>query len=79
VANRDVLGHWEGDLVIYARTTGTANLTTLIERRSRYEILLSNPDRRSLPFMGRIEAALGTLPSAARRTVTFDRGTEFAA
>jgi IS30 family transposase len=29
--------------------------------------------------MGRIEVALGTLPSAARRTVIFDRGTEFAA
>ena len=79
VANRDVFGHWEGDLVIFARTTGTANLTTLIERQSRYLILLSNPDRRSLPVMGRIEAALGTLPSAARTTMTFDRGTEFAA
>ena len=58
VENRDVFGHWEGYLVIFARTTGTCNLTTLIERQSRYLILLSNPDRRSLPVMG--GSVLGT-------------------
>lgn len=78
-AGRAVFGHWEGDLMIFARTTGADNVTTLVERRSRYVILLANPDRRSAPVMGRIEAALGALPPAARRTVTFDRGTEFSA
>lgn len=79
MANRDVFGHWEGYLVIFARTTGTCNLTTLIERQSRYLILLSNPNRRSAPVMERIVAASGPLPSAGRRTVTLNRGTEFAA
>jgi IS30 family transposase len=33
VADRAVFGHWEGDPVIFAHTTGTANLTSLTERR----------------------------------------------
>lgn len=51
------------DLLIFARTTGKDNVTTLVERRSRYVVLPANPDRRSARVMGRIEAALGGLPT----------------
>ena len=45
-ATRDSFGHWEGDLLIFARDLGPANVTTLLERRSRFLVLLANPNRR---------------------------------
>lgn len=77
VATRQSFGHWEGDLVIFARQFGKANVTSLQERLSRYHILAANDDRRSAPVIERIAAALAAFPPAARRTITFDRGTEF--
>jgi len=41
-ATRDSFGHWEGDLLIFARDRGPANVTTLLERRSRFLVLLAN-------------------------------------
>ena len=77
VTTRERFGHWEGDLLIFARDGGNANVTTLLERRSRFLVLLANPDRRPAGVAGRICAALGGLDAALRRTVTFDRGFEF--
>jgi len=78
-ADRTEFGHWECDLVIFARRLGRANVTSLLERQSRYLVLLANEDRRSSPVAARIGVALDPLPAAARRTITFDRGTEFMA
>ncbi len=44
VATRESFGHWEGDLLVFARSGGNANVTTLVERRSRFLVLLPNPD-----------------------------------
>ena len=77
VSARASLGHWEGDLLIFARDGGPADVTTLVERRSRYLVLLPNPDRRPAGVAARIGAALGDLPADLRRTMTFDRGFEF--
>ncbi len=77
VATRESFGHWEGDLLIFARDGGAANVTTLLERRSRFVVLLANPDRRPAGVAARIGAALGSLDAGLRRTVTFDRGFEF--
>ncbi len=77
VATRDSFGHWEGDLLVFARGGGNANVTTLLERRSRFLVLLANPDRRPAGVAERIGAALGSLDASLRRTVTFDRGFEF--
>lgn len=77
VVTRQSFGHWEGDLVIFARQFGNANVTSLQERHSRFHILLPNDGRRSVPVIGRIAAVLAPLPHQARRTITFDRGTEF--
>lgn len=63
--------------MIFARKRGKANVTSLQERQTRYLLLLGNEDRRSTGVMSRITDALAPLPGPARRSITFDRGTEF--
>jgi len=77
IGRRQELGHWEGDLLVFRRAHGKANLTSLVERQSRLVRLVPNSDRRSCGVIGAIGDALASLPSAARRTITFDRGSEF--
>ena len=54
-------------------------MTSLLERKSRFTFLLPNEDKRSAAVLARVGDALRPLPEAARRTITFDRGSEFAA
>jgi IS30 family transposase len=79
VASRQSFGHWEADLVVFRRAFGKANLTSIVERQSRLVVLLPNPDRQSRPLVTRIGRALQAFPAGSCRTITFDRGTEFAA
>jgi IS30 family transposase len=79
VGTRETFGHREADPLIFAKGHGKANVTSLLERRSRFTLLLPNDDRRSSAVLAGIAGALRGLPGPARRTVTFDRGTEFAA
>ena len=78
VGTRETFGHWEADLLIFGKQAGKANVTSLMERRSRFTFLLANEDKRSTAVVAGIADALRGLPEDARRTVTFDRGTEFA-
>ncbi|CAK7262098.1 transposase (plasmid) [Shinella sp. WSC3-e] len=77
VADRKQFGHWECDLIQFRQKFGKANVTSLVERVSRFAVLLRNNDRQSRPIMERLIGALQTLPHRARRSITFDRGTEF--
>jgi IS30 family transposase len=78
VDGREQIGHWEGDLMIFRRDeNGTQNVTSLIERKSRYTILAKNDNRRSAPVMKTIASQLSGLPRDMTRTITFDRGFEF--
>ena len=79
VAGGRTFGHWEADLLVFRRAHGKANVTSLVERRTRFTVLVPNPDRRSDALVGRIGQALRGLPGGSCRTITFDRGTEFAA
>src|SRR4051794_12322299 len=79
VGTRETFGHRECDLLIFRRETGKANVTSLVERKSRFTFLLANEDKRSAAVIAGVAEALRGLPEDARRTVTFDRGTEFAA
>ncbi|MGR9244186.1 IS30 family transposase (plasmid) [Rhizobium leguminosarum] len=78
IGDRSQFGHWEGDLLIFERPLGHANVTTLVERKSRYTVLIKNPSRHSGPIMDKIIRAFSSLPAFARQSFTFDRGTEFA-
>jgi IS30 family transposase len=79
IAARSSFGHWECDLVGFRKEFGKHKLTTLVERLSRYTCLTTNTSRHSAGIMSGIEQHLATLPENCRRSITFDRGTEFAA
>lgn len=67
IARRKQFGHWECD----------ANVTSLVKRVSRFTVLLRNNDRQSRAVMDGVIGVLQPLPQIARRSITFDRGTEF--
>ncbi len=76
IGQRQAIGHWEADLLIF-RAHGQANLTSLVERKSRLVRLIPNHDRRSAHVIGAIGEVLAELPAMVRQTITFDRGSEF--
>jgi len=78
IGARTSFGHWEGDLIAFRQDFGKANLTSLVERQSRYTILIRNPDRNATGVVAGVIGKLKALPASARQSVTFDRGTEFA-
>src|SRR5665213_624213 len=69
-------GHWEADLMAFARYG--QNLLMLHDRLSRALLGTQLPSKRAEPVVQALLAALGTLPPPLRQTVTFDNGTEFA-
>lgn len=46
IADRDQFGHWEWDLVMFRKEFEKANVTFLVERVSRFAVVLKNPDCR---------------------------------
>lgn len=73
VEDRAVPGHWEGDLVEGRRGTYIA---TLVERRSRFVILVKIPEKRTDVVVGALIKAVRRLPAALRKSLTWDRGSE---
>jgi IS30 family transposase len=78
VNERGRYGDWEGDTIVGAGPCGGA-LVSLVERRSRFAILLPLPDRKSDRVERSIRGRLQQLPAAVRHSITFDNGSEFAA
>ena len=73
--DRAVPGHWEGDLI-----TGASNKTaigTLVERATRYTMLLHLPDGHGAKEVeDAMVATMSTLPDHLRRSLTWDQGSE---
>jgi transposase, IS30 family len=69
-------GHWEADLMLFAKY-GQAVLVTH-ERRSRLLIVTRQPSKAAEPVAKNLAALFSSLPKFLRRTITFDNGTEFA-
>jgi IS30 family transposase len=79
VAERSEFGHWECDLMMFRKEHGKVNVTSLVERVSRFTVVTRNEDRRSKPIMEALINGLAPLPADARQSITFDRGSEFSA
>lgn len=74
VADRIVPGHWEGDLIMgkYKRTA----LGTLVERTTRYTILVPLTAKDATSVRKAYAKELGSLPREIVRTLTYDQGKE---
>jgi IS30 family transposase len=90
-ADRAVPGHWEGDLIL---GLGSSAIGTLVERSSRFTLLLhlppmdgDSPRVKNGPALtghgaeavrDSITYAISTLPEQLRRSLTWDQGAEMA-
>jgi IS30 family transposase len=75
--DRAVPGHWEGDLILGA-ACGSA-IGTLVERSTRFTILLHLPDRHDAESVATaMIREMSKLPEHLRRSITWDRGAELA-
>ncbi len=71
-------GHWEGDLIL--GPGGTSAVGTLVERSTRFTVLLHLPEDHSAETVAAaMIEAMRDLPEHLRRTITWDRGSEMAA
>ena len=74
VADHTVPGHWERDLLV-----GQANasaLGTLVERTTRFTLLVPLTAKDALTVRQAFARALRTLPAQLRRSLTYDQGPE---
>ena len=77
-ADRAVPGHWEGDLILGSTESASA-IGTLVERSTRFTLLLHLPDDHTAESVAAaMIEAMAKLPEHLRRTITWDRGSEMA-
>lgn len=70
------LGDWEGDTVL--GPAGTGGLATLVDRKSRYTIVVKIRCKEANHVHQKLKERLRELDEQRRCSITFDNGTEFA-
>ncbi len=77
VTDRNVPGHWEGDLIVGTKN-GSA-IGTLVERSTRYTLLVHLPNGFAPGFFRKaLLDAVSGLPAHLKRSLTWDQGSEMA-
>ena len=76
IEGRLVPGHWEGDLI--PGTGGASAIGTLVERTTRFVLLVHMPTRKADVAASAFAGALNTIPAPLRKTLTYDQGKEMA-
>ena len=61
VNSRANFGDWEGDLMIFHREHGKANVASLGERKTRFAVLFRNNDRLRCPLILSVTRVRGDL------------------
>ena len=75
VEDRAIPGHWEGDLIA---GTGNSFIATLVERRSRFVMLVRVTSKDSETVVSALTRQVRKLPKGLMQTLTWDRGIELA-
>ena len=75
VEDRAVPGHWEGDLLC---GTKDSQIATLVERHSRYVMLVRVPSKDSKTVINALIKQAHKLPRELYKSLTWDRGSEMA-
>jgi IS30 family transposase len=73
--DRAIPGHWEGDLLAGGKNSYIA---TLVERHSRFLMLIKVPSKETEAVVVALSKHVRKLPTALRRSLTWDRGLEMA-
>ncbi len=73
VEDRAVPGHWEGDLI---SGSGNSHIATLVERHSRYVVLVKVADRSTQTVVTALIKQARKLPNELYKSLTWDRGKE---
>jgi IS30 family transposase len=74
VEDRNIPGHWEGDLVVGKDHKSAVG--TLVERTTRYIIVVPLKAKDAESVRKAFEKAFKGLPEALKKTLTYDRGKE---
>ncbi|WP_179394117.1 MULTISPECIES: IS30 family transposase [Lacticaseibacillus] len=77
VQDRQIIGHWEGDLVKGTRVEDEPALMTMTERVTHFEIILKLPNYHAETCLQGLQSILDDYGAEHFKTVTFDNGSEF--
>lgn len=81
VESREEFGHWEIDTLIGAKDKNDPVLLTLVERKTRFEIILKidrKDEKHVVQAMNQLYHRLGNQAKNIFKTITSDNGSEFA-
>lgn len=76
IQQRQEVGHWEGDLMIGVGQKSA--IATLVERKTRYTIVMKIKDRKSKTVTKEFASSLNNLNKIFRKSMTYDNGVEMA-